>query len=138
MTSDIERREEDSFMRLAHDVVRALHSSTCGYFGVGIGKCSMCPASTRGRLCVGAMLDDVYSRLRALDQQAERDRHDSWEKLKGDLGLTCCTYFDDGNVTEGCNGCRAEELGGNMGGDCDELMFDDIIRRAKALAGVEQ
>lgn len=63
---------------------------------------------------------------------------DSWERLKEDLGLTCCTYFDDGNVTEGCNGCRAEELGGNMGGDCDKLMFDDIISRAKALAGVEQ
>lgn len=65
-------------------------------------------------------------------------RPDSWERLKEDLGLTCCTYFDDGNVTEGCNGCRAEELGGNMGGDCDKLMFDDIISRAKALAGVEQ
>ena len=65
-------------------------------------------------------------------------RPDSWERLKEDLGLTCCTYFDDGNVTEDCNGCRAEELGGNMGGDCDKLMFDDIISRAKALAGVEQ
>lgn len=64
---------------------------------------------------------------------------DSWEKLKDDLGLGCCTYFDDGNVTEGCNGCRADELGGNMdGGDCDELMFDDIVRRAKELAMAEQ
>lgn len=64
---------------------------------------------------------------------------ESWEKLKDDLGLDCCTYFDDGNVKEGCNGCRADELGGNMdGGDCDELMFDDIVRRAKELAMAEQ
>lgn len=131
-------REEDSFTHLAHDAVRALRGITCGYFGVSSGKCSMCPASTRGTTCVKVMLDDAESRLRALDQQDKRDRHDSWEKLKGDLGLTCCTYFDDGDVTEGCNGCRAEELGGNMGGDCDELMFDDIILRAKKLAGVEQ
>lgn len=130
-------REEDSLTHLAHDAVRALSASACGYFGVSSGKCSMCPASTRGTTCVRVMLDDAESRLRALDQQDERDRHDSWEKLKGDLGLTCCTYFDDGNVTEGCNGCRAEELGGNMGGDCDELMFDDIISRAKKLAGVD-
>ena len=131
-------REEDSFMHLAHDVVMALSASACGYFGVSSGKCSMCPASTRGTTCFRVMLDDAESRLRALDQQDKSDRHDSWEKLKGDLVLTCCTYFDDGNVTEGCNGCRAEELGGNMGGDCDGLMFDDIIRRAKKLAGVEQ
>lgn len=137
----------DSVERLAADMARAFACTpedccsikiACEYFGVSSGKCSMCPASTRGTTCVRVMLDDAESRLRALDQQDKRDRHDSWEKLRGDLGLTCCTYFDDGNVTEGCNGCRAEELGGNMGGDCDGLMFDDIIRRAKKLAGVEQ
>lgn len=98
MISDIERRQEDSFMRLAHDVVRALRSSACGYFGISSGKCSMCPASTRGHLCAGAMLDDAESRLRALEQQAERDGHDGWKRLETDAKqvasrLSCLRYL---------------------------------------------
>lgn len=98
MISDIERREEDSFMRLAHDVVRALRSSACGYFGVSGGRCSMCPASARGNLCLEAMLDDADSRIRALGQRDERDGHDGWERLAADARqtasrLSCLRYL---------------------------------------------
>lgn len=134
MTSDIERREEDSFMRLAHDVVRALSASACGYFGVSSAKCSMCPASTRGRLCVGAMLDDVYSRLRALDQQAERDGNDGWERLETDAQLSRCEYFGQQD-TRTCDGCRARGASGSCKGEEERLR--DLVRRAKKLAGVE-
>lgn len=127
-------REEDSFKHLAHDVARALHSSTCGYFGVGIGKCSMCPASTRGRLCVEAMLDDVDSRLRALGQQAERDRHDGWELLETDAQLGRCEYFGQQD-TRTCDGCRARGASGSCKGEEERLR--DLVRRAKKLAGVE-
>lgn len=134
MISDIERREEDSFTHLAHDVVRALHSSTCGYFGVGIGKCSMCHASMRGHTCVEVMLDDVDSRLRALGQQAERDGHDGWERLETDAKLGRCEYFDQQD-TRTCDGCRARGAGGSCKGEEERLR--DLVRRAKALAGVE-
>lgn len=127
-------REEDSFMRLAHDVVRALRSSACGYFGVSSGKCSMCPASTRGHLCYVVMLDDVDSRLRALQQQAERDGHDGWERLETDAKLGRCEYFDQQD-TRTCDGCRARGAGGSCKGEEERLR--DLVRRAKALAGVE-
>lgn len=113
-------REEDGFTRLAHDVVRALSASACGYFGVSSGKCSMCPASTRGTTCVRVMLDDAESRLRALDQRDERDRHDSWEKLEEDANLGFHDY---------CKKHRLEE--------CDYNMRVHILARAKALADVD-
>ena len=125
--------EEDSFRYLAHDVVRALSASACGYFGVSSGKCSMCPASTRGYLCVGVMLDDVDSRLRALEHQAERDRHDDWEQLEDDARLDCCEYFGK-QTWRDCGDCP-----GYYDGICrgNRAMSSDLVRRAKALAGVE-
>lgn len=127
-------REEDSFRYLAHDVVRALSASACGYFGVSSGKCSMCPASTRGHLCVGAMLDDVYYRLRALDQQDERDGNDGWERLETDAQLGRCEYFGQQD-TRTCDGCPAWDASGSCKGEEKRLL--DLVRRAKALVVVE-
>lgn len=57
---------------------------------------------------------------------------DSWERLAEDIAKdTTCDYFGMGS-DDGCHGCPA-----NHPGDCRESMAADIVRRAKALAGVE-
>ena len=58
---------------------------------------------------------------------------DSWERLDGDAVKGACEYF--GFLGKPCNdgdGCSA-----NKPGDCAKFKALDIIRRAKALAGVE-
>lgn len=60
-------------------------------------------------------------------------RPDSWERLESDAVKEVCAYF--GFLNKPCNdgdGCPA-----NKPGDCAKFKALDIIRRAKALAGVE-
>lgn len=54
---------------------------------------------------------------------------DSWEKLEKDMRNSTCGYF--GRPDSCCNGCPAENSGG-----CHDAYVSDVIRRAKALAGV--
>lgn len=60
---------------------------------------------------------------------------DSWERLEEDAakGL-CCEYFGMGDAPD-CKGCPAYENRLSCG--CSITMAQDIVRRAKALAGVE-
>ena len=59
---------------------------------------------------------------------------DSWERLEEDLTHSgCCAYFYHGTDGEACDGCPAHE----SLGDCWQARATDIVRRAKALAGVE-
>lgn len=60
-------------------------------------------------------------------------RPDSWERLEEDASKEPCFYFgfEDKPCDDGA-GCPANKLG-----NCSELKASDIIRRAKALAGVE-
>lgn len=60
-------------------------------------------------------------------------RPDSWERLEEDASKEPCFYFgfDDKLCSDGA-GCPA-----NKSGDCSKLKAADLIRRAKALAGVE-
>lgn len=65
--------------------------------------------------------------------QLTHTRPDSWERLKSDALKDVCAYF--GFLNKSCNdgdGCPA-----NKPGDCAKFKALDIIRRAKALAGVE-
>ena len=60
-------------------------------------------------------------------------RPDSWERLEEDTMKGSCAYF--GFFGKPCNdgdGCPA-----NKPGDCAKFKAVDIVRRAKALAGVE-
>lgn len=58
---------------------------------------------------------------------------DSWERLEEDASKEPCFYFgfEDKPCDDGA-GCPANKLG-----NCSKLKASDIIRRAKALAGVE-
>ena len=64
---------------------------------------------------------------------------DSWERLEEDVRnahcnegvMTTCCYFGYGSM-ESCAGCPAR----NVSGGCYLAAFDDILRRAKVLAGV--
>lgn len=59
--------------------------------------------------------------------------HDSWERLEEDAKKDACEYFvgyGDGSVYNKCQSCPA------YGGDCGPAMAQDVVRRAKALAGV--
>lgn len=57
------------------------------------------------------------------------ERPDSWERLEVDAGKGACGYF--GSEYCECGGCPHE-----MDPDCNVVMARDIVRRAKALAGV--
>lgn len=60
-------------------------------------------------------------------------RPDSWERLEEDTMKSSCAYF--GFASKPCSdgdGCPA-----NKPGDCAKFKAVDIVRRAKALAGVE-
>lgn len=58
---------------------------------------------------------------------------DSWERLEEDAMNGLCEYFGMGDA-EDCKGCPA--YGDRLSIPCSSVMARDIIRRAKALAGV--
>ena len=58
---------------------------------------------------------------------------DSWERLEEDTRSGLCEYFGMGD-SEDCKGCPA--YGDRLSIPCSSVMARDIIRRAKALAGV--
>lgn len=65
---------------------------------------------------------------------------DSWERLEADAAKGVCEYAEaerkPGTIdAHTCCGCRFDEYGD--GPTCEKQMVLDIIRRAKALAGVE-
>lgn len=57
---------------------------------------------------------------------------DSWERLEKDAKKDACEYFGygPGSIYNKCTSCPA------YGDDCGPAMAQDIVRRAKALAGV--
>lgn len=60
---------------------------------------------------------------------------DSWERLEKDAKKDACEYFvgyGDGSVYNKCQSCPA------YGDNCGPAMAQDIVRRAKALAGVAE
>lgn len=67
-------------------------------------------------------------------------RPDSWERLEEDARKGVCEYAGayrkSGTIdSHECDGCRFD--GDGNGPTCEQQMALDIIRRAKALAGVE-
>ena len=59
---------------------------------------------------------------------------DSWERLRADVAKPgCCEYFQGRSDVETCDGCPVLEA--NV--DCGQARATDVVRRAKALAGVE-
>lgn len=56
---------------------------------------------------------------------------DSWEHLEKDASRDCCGYFDDGH----CTGCPGSADPRHIA-HCTKIMVQDIVLRAKALAGV--
>lgn len=57
---------------------------------------------------------------------------DSWERLEKDAKKDACEYFcyGDYSIYNKCPSCPA------YGDDCGPAMAQDVVRRAKALAGV--
>lgn len=60
------------------------------------------------------------------------ERPDSWERIGKDVSKDVCRYFRHGG--EECCGCPAS----NDSRGCTEVMAEDVLRRCKALAGVER
>ena len=60
--------------------------------------------------------------------------HDSWERLEKDAMSGLCEYFGMGDA-EDCKGCPS--YGDRLSNGCNSVMACDIVRRAKALAGVD-
>ena len=59
---------------------------------------------------------------------------DSWEQLEKDAMSGLCEYFGMGDA-EDCKGCNAYD--DRLSTYCSSVMARDIVRRAKALAGVD-
>lgn len=65
------------------------------------------------------------------------DRPDSWERLEEDANKGSCDYF--GCDANGCHGCPAYGWNVARGGSgCGNAKMRDIVRRARALAGVSE
>jgi hypothetical protein len=63
---------------------------------------------------------------------------DSWEQIEADEKLYCCEYF--GRSYKKCLGCQADDPNYHPYDhpyDCNKAKTQDIVRRAKALAGVD-
>ena len=60
---------------------------------------------------------------------------DSWERLEEDAAKGLCGYFGMDDAPD-CKGCPAYE--DRLSCACNITMARDIIRRAKALAGVDE
>lgn len=58
---------------------------------------------------------------------------DSWERLEKDAAKDPCEYFGcgDGSIYSKCPSCPA------YGDDCGPAMAQDVVRRAKAIVGVD-
>lgn len=73
------------------------------------------------------------------DQRVKRpEQPDSWEQLEEDSKLYCCEYF--GRSYKKCLGCQADDPNYHPYDhpyDCNKAKTQDIVRRAKALAGVD-
>lgn len=72
--------------------------------------------------------------------QLTHTRPDSWERLEEDARKGVCEYAGayrkSGTIdAHACDGCRFDNDG--SGPTCEQQMALDVIRRAKALAGVE-
>ena len=64
------------------------------------------------------------------------ERSDSWERIEHDARKGSCDYF--GYDANGCDGCPAYGWNVTRGGNgCGNAKMADLMRRAKALAGVE-
>ena len=87
--------------------------------------------SQSGHSIFGKVLGDtkcVYYNAMELTHE----RPDSWERIKADVEKNCCLYFGrEGRACE-CEDCPVPD--GEW--DCDTYKVRDLIRRAKALAGV--
>ena len=66
------------------------------------------------------------TRLRLIRFHLERD---SWERLERDAGKTSCGYFGRSGLCVGCPALSISKM-------CNVAKSEDIVRRAKALAGV--
>lgn len=96
---------------------------------------------SRGKVCVKDAEDgdwdtSMYA-MRPLKRPAPAD---SWERLEEDARKGVCEYAGAyrkrGTIdSHECDGCRFD--GDGNGPTCEQQMALDIIRRAKALAGVE-
>lgn len=69
-------------------------------------------------------------------KQLHRTWQDSWKKLEEDVqkvvGSNVCGYFDKaGKPCGDCPACRAQDK-------CPSVALQDVMRRAKALAGVSE
>ena len=68
------------------------------------------------------------------EPQEPQEAADSWERLRADVAKPgCCEYFQGRGDVESCDGCPALEAKV----DCGQARATDVVRRAKALAGVE-
>lgn len=84
------------------------------------------------------MVEEMGSGL--FPETVTHTRHDSWERLEEDARKGVCEYAGayrkSGTIdSHECDGCRFDSDGN--GPTCEQQMALDIIRRAKALAGVE-
>jgi hypothetical protein len=66
-------------------------------------------------------------------QSLTHEPPDSWGRIEADVEKNCCLYFGRGGRACECEDCPVPDVEW----DCDTYKVRDIVRRAKALAGVD-
>lgn len=84
--------------------------------------------------------DEGFHKPLDYGERLTRARADSWERLEEDALKDVCEYAEASSFghidASDCDTCRFYNEGDDL--SCEEKMASDIIRRAKALAGVEE
>lgn len=111
-----------------------VHERNVGRGRYGLRQCCDSSATELRSGCEGGAKPCAEGARRDLKPKwLTHTRPDSWEQLESEAVQDVCAYF--GFLNKSCNdgdGCPA-----NKPGDCAKFKVLDIIRRAKALAGVE-
>lgn len=96
----------------------------------GCGVTVLCPDCMEG---LKAWLDGEPQGPQGQGRAQKGAGGDSWERLRADVAKPgCCEYFQGRSDAEACDGCPALEAMV----DCGQARATDVVRRAKALAGV--
>lgn len=93
---------------------------------------------TENGCLIDVKMPTVRFKLAYFAMSLSHQKPDSWEQLETDAKLYCCEYF--GRSYKECLECKADDPNHHPYDhpyDCNKAKTQDIVRRAKALAGVD-
>ena len=137
---------DSSYMKLPLDAdgVPIRLGDTVWYIGIDVDIEKDCPMKVNGFVRVPFTLETFIETLecprKAIATESLTHKRpespDSWEKLEEDIKKRPCSYFDIDQDTASCDDCPHGSS--RTGTVCWLNALDDMIARAKKLAGIEK